>query len=301
MAETKNDNTENSNIDITEAFKNLSKSQNGSNGNKGKALDKSETQNGVLFYIVSIFAALLLVVLIIGGVFFFAIKNNVNGIADSMGDTIENIPVLRLALPEKPDIEDEKNLTEEEVRAKYSQLRTDKSELDKQVADLTNQLEQINKQINAKDTNSSLLQQQMDELEKEKLKLTSENDSLEKDFQGVSDAIAKGDTAAFKAYYEKIDPETAAKLYAEILQDEKISADVKKYCSLYEEMDAGAVATIMEEMGTGKMTLIVEVLKNLNKKTSAEILAEMTPAFAANVSEQLAKVYNVGVAKTTKK
>ncbi len=300
MAETKNDNTDNSNIDINEAFKNLSKSQNGNKG-KGKASEKSETKNGALFYIVSILAAVLLVVLIIGGVFFFAIKNNVNGIADSMGDTIQNIPVLRLALPEKPDIEDEKNMTEEEVRAKYSKLRTDKLELDKQVTDLNSQLEQINKQLSAKDTNSSLLQQQMDALEKEKLKLISDNDRLQKDFQGVSDAIAKGDTAAFKAYYEKIDPETAAKLYGEILQDEKISADVKKYCSIYEEMEAGSVATIMEEMGTGKMTLIVEILKNLNKETSGEILAEMTPAFAANVSEQLAKVYNVESAKATKK
>ncbi|QNU68389.1 hypothetical protein EHE19_008295 [Ruminiclostridium herbifermentans] len=300
MAETKNDNIENSNIDINETLKNLSKSPNGNKG-KGKDSEKGETKNSALFYIVSILSAILLVVLIIGGVFFFAIKNNVNGIADRMDDTIQNIPILRLALPEKPDIEDEKNMTEEEVRAKYRKLRTEKLELEKQITDLNSQLEQINKQISAKDTNSSLLQQQMDALEKEKLKLISDNDKLQKDFQGVTNAIAKGDTAAFKAYYEKIDPETAAKLYAEILQDEKISADVKKYCAIYEEMDAGNVAAIMEEMGTGKMTLIVEILKNLKKDKTAEIISEMTPAFAANVSEQLAKVYNLEAAKSEKK
>lgn len=298
MSDTINENTENSNKDINEALKNLGKSPNGKG--KDSKSNKSEPKNGVLFYIVSILAALLLVALIIGGVFFFAIKNNVNGIADSMGDTIQNIPILRLALPDKPDIEDEKNMTEEEVRAKYRQLRSEKAELEKQIQDLNSQLEQINSQVSAKDTSSTLLKQQMDELEKEKLKLISDNDKLNKDFQSLSDTIAKGDTAAFKAYYEKIDKENAAKLYAEILQDEKISADVKKYCSIYAEMDAGAVATIMEKMGTNKMTLIVEILKNLKKETTGEILASMTPAFAANVSEQLAKVYNVGAATKSK-
>ncbi|PYG89822.1 hypothetical protein LY28_00419 [Ruminiclostridium sufflavum DSM 19573] len=300
MAETKNENAESSGTGINEALRELSKSQNLNKGSKNKASDKNDVKSSLPFYIISIFTALLLVVLIIGSVFFFAIKSNVNGIADSMGDTLAGIPVLRLALPERPDIEDEKNMTEEEVRAKYSGLRNDKEELDKQVSDLTNQVEQLNKQLTAKDSGSGLLQQQNDEMEKENLKLTADNESLRKDFENISDAIAKGDTAAFKTYYEKIDSETAAKLYKEILQDEKISDDVKKYCSIYEEMDAGAVASIMEQMGSGKMTLIVEILKNLNKKTSGEILAEMTPSFAAKVSEQLAKIYNVGSAAASK-
>lgn len=305
MAETKFENTETATIDNTEAFKDLSNSQKGKKNKKGKNKtldrDKVEGKNSLVFYIVSIITALLLVVLIIGGVFFFAIKNNVNGLADNMADSVENIPILRLALPEKPDLEDEKNMTEEEVRTKYTQLRTEKAELEKQLTDLQTQLEQANKQLSAKDTNSTLIQQQMDELEKEKLKLESDNAGLKKDFDSVSEAIAKGDTAAFKSYFEKIDSETASKLYADILQDEKISADVKKYCAIYEEMDAGSVAAIMEQMGTEKMTLIVEILKNLKKETSAEIIAEMTPKFAADVSEKLAKVYNVGTTKTSSK
>ena len=160
--------------------------------------DKQTEKNSMLFYILTIFTALLLVVLIIGGAFFFAIKNNVNGIAESMRGTIENIPILSLALPEKPDPEDEKNMTEEEVRKKYTQLKNNKDALEKQVSDLTNQLEQLNKQLSAKDTNSALAQQQKDTLEKEKLALTTENASLKKDLDDLSAAIANGDTAEFK-------------------------------------------------------------------------------------------------------
>lgn len=269
------------------------------NGSIGK--NDSSSKNSVLFYVLTIITALLLVALIIGGVLFLAIKNNVNGIADSMGDSIESIPVLKMALPDKPDPEDEKNMSEEQVRKKYNQIIGDKDKLDKQVVDLTNQVEQLTKQLSAKDTNASLLQQQKDALEKEKLQLNADNTSLKKAFDDVSAAIANGDTTEFKKYFEKIDPKIAADLYAEILKDEKMSDNVKKYCSIYEDMDASAVASIMEEMGTPKMPLIIEILKNLKKDTSAEILTEMTPAFAATVSERLAKVYNVGASDATKK
>jgi len=265
-------------------------------------LDKNSTasKNSVLFYILTIITAILLVALIIGGVLFFAIKNNINGMADSMGDSIDNIPILRLALPDKPKVDDEKNMTEEQVRKKYNQIKAEKATLDKQLSDLTNQVEQLNKQLSAKDTNASLLQQQKETLENEKLKLTADNASLKKDFDNISNAIAKGDTAEFKKYFEKIDPKIAADLYAEILKDQKMRDDVKKYCSIYEAMDASAVAGIMEQMGNGKMTLIVEIMKNLKKDTSGAILTEMTPGFAAKVSEQLAKVYSVGTAAATK-
>ncbi|MHB8064586.1 MAG: MotE family protein, partial [Ruminiclostridium sp.] len=269
---------------------------------KKSSLDKKSNpgKNNILFYVLTIITALLLVALIIGGVLFFAIKNNINGMADSMGDSIDNIPILRLALPAKPDIEDETNMTEEQVRMKYNQIKADNVALDKQLSDLTIQVEELNEQLSAKDTNASLLQQQKDALEKEKLKLTADSTSLKKEFDDVSKAIAKGDTAEFKKYFEKIDPKIAAALYEEILRDQKMSDEVKKYSAIYEAMDASAVAGIMEQMGNGKMTLIVEIMKNLNMDTSGEILAEMTPEFAANVSEQLAKVYNVGTAKATK-
>lgn len=260
----------------------------------------SHEKNSILFYVLTILTALLLVALIIGGTFFFAIKKNVNGIADNMRDSIEKIPVLNLALPPKPDIEDEKNMTEEQVRIKYSQIRTEKADLEKQLSALNSQLEEQKKQLTAKDTNSSLMEQQKNTLEQDKLKLNSDYESLKKDFDEMSAAIAKGDTTEFKKFFEKLDPKIAADLYAEILKDEKISDDAKKYISIYETMDTAAVASVMEQLGTGKMTLIVEIMKNLKKDTSGAILSEMTPEFAAKVSEQLAKAYNVGTAKEVK-
>ncbi len=257
-------------------------------------------KNSILFYILTIITAFLLVALIIGGIFFLAIKNNVNGIGESMGDSVKNIPILSWALPEKPEPEDEKNMTEEEVRKKYIEIKAEKILLDEKLSDLNKQVEQLNKQVSAKDSNSSLLQQQKDTLEKDKLTLAADNASLKKDLEDISSTIANGDTAEFKKYFEKIDPKIAADIYAQVLKDEEISEDVKKYCSIYETMDASAVAEIMEQMGSGKMTLIIEIMKNLKKDTSADILTEMTPAFAAELSVQLAKEYNVGTPKATK-
>jgi flagellar motility protein MotE (MotC chaperone) len=310
MPETKKENKvkkENLEIESEESTKDVIKDKKSSldkkkNSDYKSSLDKKKStdKNSVLFYVITIITALLLVAFIIGGLLFFAIKNNVNGIADNMGDSIDNIPVLRLALPVKPNPEDEVNMTEEQVRNKYNQMKADKAELDKRLSSLTIQTEQLNKLVTAKDTNASLLQQQKDALEKEKLKLTDDIANLKKDFNNVSNTIAKGDTTEYKKYFEKIEPKLSADLYAQILKDQKMSEDVKKYCSIYETMDASAVAGIMEQMDSGKMALIVEIMKNLKKDTSGEILSEMTPEFAAKVSVQLAKVYNVGTTKETK-
>lgn len=294
MPETKNEtkvNKEKTDIDAREAFSDTKKNA------AGKASSGKSSKNSILFYVLTIITALLLVMLIIGSILFIAVKNNVNGIADSMGDSIRNIPVLSMALPAKPDPEDEKNMTEEQVRKKYKEIKEEKASLEKQISDLNSKIEQADKQLSAKDTNSALAQKQKGDLEKENSSLTAQVEGLKKDFAKVSDAIAKGDTASFKSYFEKIDPKTAADLYAKILTDEKMSADAKKYCSIYQEMDPSAVASIMEKMGTAKMNLIVEILKNLKKDVSAGIIAEMTPSFAAKVSEQLAKAYNFGTAK----
>ncbi len=264
-----------------------------------KKQDKKTTS--ALFYIVSIITALLLVVLIIGGALFLAVKFNVNGVADSMGDSIRGIPVLKWSLPEKPDPDDEKNMTEEQVRSKYNEIKAQKEKLETQVEDLTKQLDNTKNQVTAKDSNTTLLQQQKDALEIDRNKLQSEKDSLQKDYDKLSEAISAGDTTEYKNYFKKINPQKAEELYESIMQEEKISADVKKYCSIYEEMDASAVAGIMEQMGSGKMTLIIDIMKNLKKDTAGEILTEMTPAFAAKVSEQLAKEYKVGVSGTTSK
>lgn len=282
MAETKNETT------VAKALDSLT--------NK----DNKTEKNSALFYILTILTALILVVLIIGGAFFLALKNNVNGIADSMGDTFAKIPVLNLALPKKPDPTDEKSMTEEQVRTKYTEIKNERDQLEQQLAQANAKLDEINKQAAAKETDTALLQQQKTALEAEKAKLNSENAALQKKIDDISEALAKGDTASYKSYFESISPDVATTLYEQILNEEKISADVKKYVSIYETMDPSSVASILEQMGTSKMTLIIDIMKNMKKDTNAEILAAMTPSFAAGVSEQLAKVYNVGTATSTK-
>lgn len=218
-----------------------------------------------------------------------------------MGDSIRGIPVLNWALPEKPDPEDEKNMTEEQVRSKYNEIKAQKEELEKQVEDLTKQLDNTKNQVTAKDSNTSLLQQQMKALETEKNKLQTEKDSLQKDYDKLSEVISKGDTTEYKNYFKKVNPQKAEELYTSILQEEKISADVKKYCSIYEQMDASAVAAIMEQMGSSKMTLIIDIMKNLKKDTAGEILTEMTPTLQQRCLNNWLRNTRLGLQKQLQK
>ena len=258
-----------------------------------KLAEQAENKNGVLFYILTVLAALLIVVLILGGTFFFVVKNNINGIAENMRSDIEKIPLINMALPEIPDPEDEANMTEEMVRRKYTELKEQNKLLQEKVTSLTAQVDDINNKVTANDANTELLKQQKAALESDKAKLTSDYDSLKKEFDELSKTVAQGDKESFKDYFENVDPQTAQKIYEEVVKENKISDDAKKYTSIFETMDASASAPILEQMGTAKMKLIVEIMKNLKKETSADILANMSTTFAAKVSEQLAKEYKL--------
>lgn len=68
--------------------------------------------------VIVVLIAILVVLLIFFGVFYFAVKNNVNGLADTLQPYLVNRPLLRLVLPEKAlpqDPDDPKYLSEKEI------------------------------------------------------------------------------------------------------------------------------------------------------------------------------------------
>ena len=91
----------------------------------------------------------------------------------------------------------------------------------------------------------------------------------------------------YKAYYEEFDPENAALLYQQVVEqlqaDESLIAQGQRFAN----MDPAAAAEILEVM-TGDLDLVCKILDTMKAKQSAAIIAEMTPEYAAKVTKKMA-------------
>lgn len=253
--------------------------------------DQRPKGNGFLFGLVAVLVATFIFVAVIGGAAYYAISKNVNGIAVTYRKQISNFPILRWALPALKDPYDPKYLTNDQLKTKYNELRKLRDELTKQLTEANTKITDLQKVKDAQDKIVAENEKLKSEAVRQKAQIEAEKKQLASDKKAIDELIAKGDTAGFKAYFEKVDKVTAAKIYAEILTEQKASDGIKQNAKLYNTMDASASAQIFEQMGTAKMDLIVETIKNMNQDIASELMAAMTPAFAAKVAEKLRTAY----------
>ena len=258
----------------------------GSENQKGKT-------NGLLFGLIAFLVATFIMVTVVGGAFYFVIKNNINGLADKYRSEISGIPILRWALPKQvvKDPYDPTHFTDAELKSKYNELRKLKDDLTKQLDDAKKQIADLQKVKASADTLTAENTKLKADAASQKAAMDAQQKSIDAEKKAVAALVAKGDTAGFKAYFEQIDPTTAAKLYTDILTQQKISNGDKTNAKLYNTMDPKASAKIFEQMGTGKIDLVVNTLKNMDQNVVAQVMANLSAPFAAKVSEQLHKAY----------
>jgi len=261
-----------------------------SSSNSDKTDKDNKNEKGAKKIRSGILTALLVIVIIavvFGGVFYFLIRNNVGGLAERYRPAIQNIPLVSLALPAAPDPADPKYMTEDEIKDKYMEFRNENEALKKQLADANTKLDEY---LAFRDDYDQLVQDAEKKMEEAKEKETA---LKEKELQlaelkvKIDELISNGDKESFKTYFEKLDPENAKLIYAEIVKEQQDDANVKKFAQVYEVMDAAAAAAIFEQLGSAELDMTAETLKVMKKESSSAILESMTPEFAAKVTEKL--------------
>lgn len=256
-----------------------------SGGKKGKS---------AAFAVITFFSVIVIIALILGGTFYFTIHNNVNGLADRYRKTIQGIPVARMALPVAPDPLDPQYLTAGELKNKYNEFRETNADLQKQLDEAARTIQELRKdkdEAESQKTESDKAAQDMkarqaelDEKQKQLANMKTEIDSL----------IASGNKEGLKQYYETLDPETAQKVYSEVVRQQQADAGTKKFASVYAAMDESAAAQIFEQLGDSQIDMIARTLMAMSKENSAGILEAMTPDFAAKVTRRLDELYRAG-------
>lgn len=96
------------------------------------------------------------------------------------------------------------------------------------------------------------------------------------------------DAAAYASYYSMIDPETAARLYQQVVQGELDDEAIKAFATTYSNMKAKQAAGIFDEMiDENQIQLVCRILAQMTIEKRADILAQMSKPNAAKCTQLL--------------
>jgi flagellar motility protein MotE (MotC chaperone) len=227
---------------------------------------------------------LIIITAVFGGASYFIVRNNINGLADKNRQTIQKIPLLKNALPKPLDPLDPKFMTADEIKNKYLEYKNSSDEMKKKLEEAEKQLAELKKYKEENEKES----QSIEDTKKAQDARQNELDTLKKT---IDQLIANADKAGLKQYFETIDPAAAKEVYAEVIKQQQVTENEKKFAQVYEAMDASAAAQIFEQMGNSKLELVSQTVKNMKKESAAAILAAMSPDFASRVSQKLDELY----------
>jgi flagellar motility protein MotE (MotC chaperone) len=217
----------------------------------------------------------IVVILIWLAIFALLIKMDVGGVGTMLRPYLKNVPVINQILPDASSEE-----IEEETGYKFNSL-----------AEAVDRIKQLEKELETYQNSSSDSAQKIAELQAEidRLKVYEENqeyyDQLKDEFdREVVYTDNAPDIEEYKKWYEAMDPDNAAEIYAEVVERIQTSAKVTEWAEAFSKMDAENAAAILEEM-TGDTDLVAEILMSMTSKQRAAILAEMDTVFAAKMTK----------------
>lgn len=94
------------------------------------------------------------------------------------------------------------------------------------------------------------------------------------------------DISEYQKYYEQIEPDNAAAIYKQVVEDLQYSAKITKQATMYGKMEPAQAASILETM-SGDLSLVASILDCMSESKSAEILANMSPETAAQITTKM--------------
>lgn len=250
----------------------------------------------------TVIITILMVAAIILGGWILAVKYNVAGLGDKMAPIYSKDQILSMILPkEKLTLdEDPKNMSIWQLESGYLDLLQTKKQLTAEIEAKNKEIETLTFYKNELDSSKGELSDQNKDIVAQKKSiddmkkyLEEQRKKLDQDIQKFNVMVANKDATGFKSYYEKLDKDTAAKVYAEVIKAQKDDTETLKYIKMIESMDQSKSAKMLEQMGMSNLDLVVNILSKMKGDTSAQIISSMSPDFAALVADRMASKYNI--------
>ncbi len=226
---------------------------------------------------ISAVAVTIFIVLIWLAILCLLIKLDVGGFGSNvLRPVLKDVPVLNWILPK----DDTTETTDEEAYGGYTSLR----EAVDQIKALERQIEQLQTIGNADEEELAQLRAEV-----ERLRTFEENqlnfEKIKNEFyEEVIYAENGPGVDAFIEYFESMDPTTAQTLYAQVIAEQQVDAELEAYAQAYSEMKPKEAAAIFEAM-TDDLELVAKILNQMTAEDRGNILGVMDPNVAAMLTK----------------
>ena len=247
---------------------------------KGKKKDKkkkSEEKEGIFSRILTIIIVLFIVAIWLA-IFALLIKYDVGGFGSTvLRPMLKDIPGINQILPDIPDEQ-----AAEENNYPYKNL----PEAMDRISELEAELAAAN---GTKKGNANYLAQLESEVarlktfEENQLQFQKEKDKFDKEVVFNDKAP---DPEEYKKYYESIDPDNAAEIYRQVVEQQDTEKKLIEQAEMYKNMKPEEAAAILNGMG-GDLDLVANILLHMKTKDAGAILAKMDTNMAAKITKKI--------------
>lgn len=246
--------------------------------NKKTEIDGLDTEEKKKSKFVSV-AITMLIILIWLGIFMVLIKLDVGGFGSSvLRPVFKDVPVINKILPEA---------TDEQLATEYPY---------KSLGEAIAYIKELELQLQTYQDTDTDDKATIEDLETEVARLSifeADQTAFETIRQQFYDEVVFGtsaiDYANYKQYYESIDPETAAILYKQVVEQMQKDELYVDFAKTYSTMKPAQAASIFAEM-TGDLETVVGILNAMSASNRGAIMGALVgidPVFAAKVTKLL--------------
>lgn len=188
---------------------------------------------------------------------------------------LKDVPVINMILPEVEE-------STEETGGQYGYATL--AEAVAEIKRLENELEESKTANSADDEVVQELSAEIERLKKFEQNQVQFEKTKTQFYEDVVFSDNAPDIANYQQYYELIEPEQAAELYKQVVQQETYDAQVEEYAKAYGEMKPAQAAGIFEAM-TDDLQLAASILENIDATQRGKILGAMDPEVAARITK----------------
>lgn len=216
-----------------------------------------------------------LIILIWLAIFGVLIKFDVGGFGSSvLYPVLKDVPYLNKILPEKTSV-----TIPGSTEYQYDSL----DDAIDRIKELELELDTSNAALESEKAANEELQTQNSELLLYKEEQVNFEVLKQKFYEEVIFSDEAPDINEYKTYYESIDPENAAVLYKQVVEQVQYDEKVNEYVKTYSAMKPKEAAAIFNTM-TDNLQLVADILQKMDASSRAKIMGKMDPTTAAKVT-----------------
>ena len=219
----------------------------------------------------------ILIIIVWLAIFALLVKMDVGGMGTALRPLIKDVPILNLILPDVPDdvLINEENYPYKNIKEAVEVIK----ELEAKVDALEDENGNYARRILE-------LQAEVDRLRK----FEEEYEAFEERVRRFDINVVYNDRAPeieeYKKYYEEINPETAAEIYRQVVEQLAYDDAIKQKAQILKTMKPGNAAKMLEEM-TADVEYTCKILLCLKVDEAAAIMDKMDTLFVARVVQTM--------------